>query len=536
MKVPLHHRLAPRAGTWPLALAAITLALAGCGGGSGDDTATRLEADSLDAAIAAAAPGTREWLCAQRVNDTPNKLNMCITAQGVRRHLDAFQRIANENGGQRASGTSGYDRSVEYAERVFRDAGYVVSRQAFDFRVFRELSPSVLTQTAPAPGGAIAHRIMAYSGSGDVTAAVQRPSGALTGCDPADFAGFGAGRIALIRRGSCTFVQKATNAHAAGARGVVIYNNVDAELNGTLGEDFALNIPVVAVTLSVGEQLAATPGLELRIKTDTRVDTVNTYNVIAESRYGDPNNVVMIGAHLDSVDEGPGINDNGTGSAAVLETAVQLGKVRPRNKLRFALWGAEESGLVGSTHYVQTLSEEERSRIALYLNFDMVGSPNFVYFVYDGGDSDGVGAGPGPAGSAQIEKLFESFFAGRGLATKGTDFDGRSDYGPFIEAGIPAGGLFTGAEGIKSAEEAAKWGGIAGQPYDPCYHRACDTLSNVNPVALQVNAQAIGYATLYYAMNTADVAGMRAQGQFEGKASVMKSVVRLPYKGNLLQR
>ena len=166
----------------------------------------------------------------------------------------------------------------------------------------------------------------------------------------------------------------------------------------------------------------------------------------------------------------------------------------------------------------------------------MVGSPNFVYFVYDGDDSDGVGAGPGPAGSAQIEKLFESFFAGRGLATKGTDFDGRSDYGPFIEAGIPAGGLFTGAEGIKSAEEAAKWGGIAGQPYDPCYHRACDTLSNVNPVALQVNAQAIGYATLYYAMNTADVAGMRAQGQFEGKASVMKSVVRLPYKGNLLQR
>ena len=194
--------------------------------------------------------------------------------------------------------------------------------------------------------------------------------------------------------------------------------------------------------------------------------------MIAESRDGDPNNVVMAGAHLDSVLRGPGINDNGSGSAAILETAIQMAKVKPRNKLRFAWWGAEEAGLVGSTAYVAGLSAEEKAKIALYLNFDMVGSPNHVFFIYDGDDSDGVGAGPGPGGSAEIEKVFEGFFAARGVPFKGTDFSGRSDYGPFIADGIPAGGLFTGAEGVKTADEAALWGGTAGQPYDPCYHLA----------------------------------------------------------------
>ena len=137
--------------------------------------------------------------------------------------------------------------------------------------------------------------------------------------------------------------------------------------------------------------------------------------------------------------------------------------------------------LVGSTRYVDRPDREERSRIALYLNFDMVGSPNPVFFVYDGDDSDATGAGPGPTGSARIEKTFEAFYAARHSPFKGTDFSGRSDYGPFIAAGIPSGGLFTGAEGIKTAEEAATWGGTAGQPYDPCYHQACDTLAQRRP-------------------------------------------------------
>ena len=148
----------------------------------------------------------------------------------------------------------------------------------------------------------------------------------------------------------------------------------------------------------------------------------------------------------------------------------------------------------------------------------MVGSPNHVFFIYDGDDSDGVGARPGPAGSAQIEKIFERFFTQRGVPFKGTDFSGRSDYGPFIAVGIPSGGLFTGAEGIKTAEEAAIWGGTAGQPYDPCYHLACDTYANNNDHALDVNSDAVAYAMLQYAMNTEDVNGQRGKGNFNRPA------------------
>jgi Zn-dependent M28 family amino/carboxypeptidase len=191
-----------------------------------------------------------------------------------------------------------------------------------------------------------------------------------------------------------------------------------------------------------------------------------------------------------------------------------MSKVKPTNKVRFALWGAEEANLVGSTYYVNNLSDDELNRISLYLNFDMIGSPNHVFFVYDGDDSDAVGAGPGPAGSAQIEELFEAFYTSRALPFKGTDFSGRSDYGPFIAVGIPSGGLFTGAEGIKTAEEVALWGGTAGQQYDPCYHAACDTYDNVNLVALDVNADAVAYATLQFAMNTSAVNGVSGKGNF----------------------
>ncbi len=222
----------------------------------------------------------------------------------------------------------------------------------------------------------------------------------------------------------------------------------------------------------------------------------------------------MAGAHLDSVLRGPGINDNGSGSAALLETAIKMAKVKPVNKVRFAWWGAEEAGLIGSNSYVVGLSAEARQKIALYLNFDMVGSPNHVFFVYDGDDSDGVGAGPGPQGSTAIEKTFEAFYNARNVPFKGTDFSGRSDYGAFIANGIPAGGLFTGAEGIKTAAEAAIWGGTAGQPYDPCYHLRCDTYANNNDTALNLNADGIAFSILQYAMSTTDVNGTRGKGNF----------------------
>ncbi|MBT2207819.1 M28 family peptidase [Actinomadura sp. NEAU-AAG7] len=217
------------------------------------------------------------------------------------------------------------------------------------------------------------------------------------------------------------------------------------------------------------------------------------YNLIADWPGGDVNNTLMTGAHLDSVNAGPGINDNGSGSAANLEVALAVAreKYQPKRHLRFGWWGAEELGLIGSTRYVDTLPAAERSKIKGYLNFDMVGSPNPGYFAYDG---DGSSGGGGPAGSAEIERVLRAYFATINVPVEDTAFDGRSDYGPFIQYGIPAGGLFTGAEDYKTAAQAQKWGGQANTPYDRCYHSSCDTSSNINDPALDRNSDAIAYA------------------------------------------
>ncbi|MFJ4647494.1 M28 family metallopeptidase [Streptomyces bobili] len=207
------------------------------------------------------------------------------------------------------------------------------------------------------------------------------------------------------------------------------------------------------------------------------------YNLIADWPGGDTNQVVMAGSHLDSVSSGAGINDNGTGSAAVLEAALTVARTgyQPTKHLRFAWWGAEELGLVGSRYYVNSLSSANRARISGYLNFDMIGSPNPGYFVYD----------DDPA----IEKTFKDYFAGIGVATEiETEGDGRSDHAPFKSAGVPVGGLFTGASRAKTAAQVTKWGGTAGQAFDRCYHSSCDTTANVNDTALNRNADALAHA------------------------------------------
>jgi aminopeptidase Y len=459
--------------------------------------------------------------CDTRVNNSVAKLLECVDVADVRAHQAAFQSIADANGSTRVSGSPGYDLSADYVMKKMEAAGWDVTQQEFTFQTFVSLTPSVLERVSPPPAGPVTNTIMSYSGSGDVTAAVSRPADAGSGsegCESADFAGFPAGNIALISRGSCTFAIKATNAYAAGATGVVIYNNIPGELAGTLGNTFTLDVPVVGISQAAGQELAATPGLVMRLRTNTLRGAATTSNVLAELPGKNAGNVVMAGAHLDSVNAGPGINDNGSGSAALLAVGEAMAKVKPQNTVRLAWWGAEEANLVGSTYYVNNLSQAELDKIALYLNFDMIGSPNHVFFIYDGDDSDAVGAGPGPAGSAQIEKTFEAFFDSRDLPYKGTDFSGRSDYGPFIAAGIPAGGLFTGAEGIKTAEEAALWGGTAGVAYDPCYHQACDTYANNNDGALANNSDAIAYAVLSYAMSTNLVNGTKSKGNFRPRA------------------
>ena len=445
--------------------------------------------------------------CATRVNNTHQKLQECMTLGGVREHQAALQAIADANGGIRAAGTPGYDASVVYVVGRLTAAGYDVTLDEFPF-VY--VPPAQLRQVSPI---AAAYDTGSFTGTGfgTVTAAVTAvdinlapPRASTSGCEAADFAGFPAGNIALVQRGTCAFAVKAVNAEAAGASAVIIFNQGNSPDReplsvGTLVPTTAPStIPVVGASFASGESLSQ-PGSTAFVRVDPPQNVVQ-YNVIAESKGGDPNNVVMAGAHLDSVPRGPGINDNGSGTAALIELAEQMAKVKPVNKVRFAFWGAEEAGLIGSTAYVNRLSAEERAKIDLYLNFDMIGSPNHVFFVYDGDNSDGVGAGAGPAGSAEIEDVFERFFADRGIPFKGTDFSGRSDYGPFIAVGIPSGGLFTGAEGVKTAEEASLWGGTAGQAYDPCYHLACDTYANNNDTALDVNSDAVAFAVLQFAM------------------------------------
>jgi Zn-dependent M28 family amino/carboxypeptidase len=275
-------------------------------------------------------------------------------------------------------------------------------------------------------------------------------------------------------------------------------------------------IPAVATSFAVGNELRngvlnGPTNVTVHLKVDALAETRTTRNVIAETTRGDPNNVIVVGAHLDSVSRGPGIQDNGSGSATILEIAEQMEKVKPRNLVRFIWFGAEEQGLIGSTFYVNSLSEAERDQIALMLNFDMIASPNFVRFVYDGSGDTGPA---GPPGSAQIEQVFVDYFNAQGLASEPTPFTGRSDYGPFIapQVGIPAGGLFTGAEGIKTPEQAAIYGGTAGQQYDPCYHLACDTYANVSLVALDQMSDAAAHAVITFAQSTNIVNGKKGKG------------------------
>jgi Zn-dependent M28 family amino/carboxypeptidase len=238
--------------------------------------------------------------------------------------------------------------------------------------------------------------------------------------------------------------------------------------------------------------------------------------------------VVVVGAHLDSVIAGPGINDNGSGTSTILEIAEEMAElgIRNRQKVRFAFWGAEELNLFGSQFYVDSLSDEELQTIVANLNFDMLGSPNYVRFVYDG---DGSAGGPdGPPGSAQIETLFNDYFADQGLPVEPTPFDGRSDYGPFIAIGIPAGGLFSGAEGIKTPAQVAVYGGVAGEQYDPCYHEACDDITNLSTKALLELGDAAAHSVMTLARSRT---GLFEDGSFRTRARVGASATRLSLSG-----
>jgi Zn-dependent M28 family amino/carboxypeptidase len=425
-----------------------------------------------------------------------------VTGDGAFRHIEELQRIADANNGNRALGTPGYDASVEYVARTLRDAGYAVETPEFPARSF-SAQEGRLTVDGTLTGASVLEYSPATPAGGINAPLAVLAQDETSGCEAADFANIPAGAVVLARRGACPFGVKSANAAAAKAAALLVANNQDGPLEQVTLGDVTGVVPTAGLSKADGDALAGRSGAAVNLVLATTIEQRTSRNVVAQTTTGNADNVVMAGAHLDSVQAGPGINDNGSGTAALLETAVRLGSAPAvANAVRFAFWGAEEEGLIGSTQYVAGLSDVDRQKISLYLNLDMVGSPNPAYLAYDGDNSDNQGAGPGPEGSATVERVLLEQLTSTGVTGEGTDFDGRSDYGPFIAAGIPAGGLFTGAEEIKTPEQAQRWGGTAGQPYDPCYHQACDRADAIDRTALDRNTDAVAGTIARFALST----------------------------------
>jgi Iap family predicted aminopeptidase len=375
-----------------------------------------------------------------------------IRAPGLREHLRALQRIADANDANRAAGTPGDEASVEYVASRLRAAGWRVRLEPVTFPYFDERSPPRVDDLRRETD----FRTLSYSGSGRVEGPVRRVG---LGCRRADFGAVRDGDVVVADRGVCFFRDKARHAEEAGAAAVLVVDGEsDEPPSATLGAP-GIEIPVLSLGAAAGRSL----GPRVEVEVDAVSERRETTNVIAETTTGaEDGAVVMAGGHLDSVPAGPGINDNGSGVATLLELADALGGRAPGARVRLAFWGAEELGLIGSRRYVRELSEAERERIVAYVNLDMVGSPQPARGVYSDAD-------PG------IERLLRRLVGAR---AEEENASGRSDHAPFERAGIPVGGLFTGA----------------GRPHDPCYHRACDDLSNVNVRVLVQMARATAEA------------------------------------------
>lgn len=421
-----------------------------------------------------------------------------LGAEALTTHLQALHDLAMAHDGNRAVGTSGYEASVVYVEGVLADLGYATRREPF---TVGDWSARALSLTVDGTG--VGGQLFTWSPGGDVTGEVvavdvvvpptEDPS-STSGCEPADFAAFPTGAVALIQRGTCTFAEKVANAEAAGASAVLIFNEGQrgrtGVVEGTLDEADPPAIPVVGLSYDDGAALVASGGTAT-LSAEVDLEGVPSVNLLADLE-GTSGSRWIVGAHLDSVPAGPGINDNGTGVATLLQLAARLAArdEAPRHGVRFAFWGAEEVGLVGSLHHARQMSEDDVAATLGNLNFDMVGSPNPARFVYDGDESDFPSSLDLHPHTALLEHRFLDHFDGLGLDHAPTAFAGRTDYLGFALLGLPVAGTFTGAEGLKTPALADAFGGAVGEPFDACYHRDCDTVGNLDPVMMEGMATA----------------------------------------------
>jgi Zn-dependent M28 family amino/carboxypeptidase len=441
-------------------------------------------------------------------------LSAAIDAADILADLARLQGFADEHGGARQAGSDAEAATAAFVADELRGSGLDVTLQPVDVPYFTQAAPSILEPAGGAGGvgGAFEDlrdfKAMLFSASGDVTAQLyplgfdplaQPGAASGLGCAPADWAQVPAGMIVLVQPAQCRRHDVVVQAQAAGAVAIITAYpgwSRDAVLRPTLINPDDIQIPALGATHATGVALAAAAatGVAVHVKVTTTVETRSSVNVIAETPGGDPAHVLMLGGHLDSVMDGPGINDNGSGTMAILEIAREAavamtgpGPGAAPWKVRVAFWTGEELGLWGSSAYVQGLDAAALGSIEAYLNFDMVGSPNGVRLVYDASE------GPRPAEAATLTGLFGQAFERAGVLWQSAALGGSSDHFAFEQAGIAVGGLFSGANEVKSASQADLFGGTAEAPNDPCYHLACDSVDNVDPVLLEQMARAAAW-------------------------------------------
>jgi hypothetical protein len=488
--------------------------------------------------------------CDSQVNDTPSKLLPCITTEDLWAHMQAFQAIADANPGpdghaSRNSGEPGYKASVDYVAQVMKDAGYNVTIQTYKFfyyaytalPVFKEISPTAHDYALTVewgPGQSLGATTADLQPAGGIIIPPTPTSSSTSGCTAADFAGFVAGRIALIQRGGCNFGVKVQNAQAAGASGVIIFNEGNPGRTGlqignlvdAAGNRIVPTIPVAFTTFAIGSDLlnqyqqavaAGTALPSLNISIQAIVDpNRDDYNVIAESKGGDKNHVVVVDAHLDAI-YGAGMLDNASGSATILDIAQQMKNVNPLNKLRFIWFGGEELGLLGSAYYVNNLTPTQASHIGYDLDADVTATPNYVVGVLDPAGVDLFGRTvtqtfpnraykPSTIARDHAINYFNSIGLNHELFSPvGTDAIS------FNDIGIPASGLLTGQDCCKSQAEVDLFGGHLGnfEGNIPSFDggcvdnpfRWCDNLDNNDPQVLTFMSKAFADMTVRMAFD-----------------------------------
>ena len=450
---------------------------------------------------------------------TARELSDAVTIDGIYGHLEKLADIAVAHGNSRADGTPGFEASVDYVSGVLRDKGFDVQTPTFE-RLVTSAPGRPMLAAAGRNVAVVQASMLVTTAPGGLTARTQRPQRP-AGCNAADYGSVDVrGAISVVDDGGCSVVDKQNAAVARGAVGVLVVSEPGP--NGspsglfTPGYYRGLTVPVAVIGKEADALLRRT-SVPVRLTLDATSSVVKSRSVLAQTKTGDPHNVVVAGAHLDSAAGSPGLNDDASGVAAVLETAVQLGSSPTlTNAVRFAFWGAQDDGLQGSTTYVASLDPGGRNDIALYLDFDLLGSVNAGYFTYDGDQSGqpnpDVPAAKVPRGSAGVERTLAGYLNLAGARPADMPLGLASDYTAFLRAGIPIGGVTTGGSQAKSATQARLWGGRPGVPFDPNYRLPGDTIANVDRATLAITGPAVAFAVGTYARSTQGPNGVPGRG------------------------